>query len=371
MHILVLPSWYPSKKDPLNGSFFAEQAEALSRCGHRVSVIALFGDAPEGRYVEENRRGEVTEYAIHFCPMRFHLSYFRIALALRELFSSVFREDRPDIIHVHSFRAVRYARLLHTLYHIPYVVTEHVSWFERGLLSEKDKRSIAADYNGASAMIAVSSGLKEQIQPLCRQTVQVVPNLVSERFFLSPLDKTPSEHFRFLSIGSLNRNKGMDAVLSAFALAWKKYPAAQLTICGDGEERQNLESLASDLGIADNVHFTGRVSREECVQHLHGCDAFVLASRVETFGIVLIEAMASGRPILMTKTGAWRELCTEETGIAVDVDDITALSDAMAAMIEEPDRYDPAVIRAFCRDRFSENAVCGELTRIYNDVLRS
>ena len=371
MHILVLPSWYPTKEDPINGSFFAEQAEALARHGHRVSVIALYGDADRGYRVEESRRGAVTEYAIHYRILRFHLSILPVARALTELFSTAFRDSRPDIVHVHSFRVIRYARLIKRLYRIPFVVTEHVSWFERGMLSERDLRAISSDYAAASAVIAVSRGLKEQIQPLCPQTVQVVPNLVWERFFQNPLERRAGEGFHFLSIGTLNRNKGMDAVIAAFAEVLRSHPESTLTICGDGEERAALERQAAELSVADKVRFTGRVSREQCAEYYAECGAFVLASRVETFGLVLAEAMACGRPVVMTKSGAWRELVSEETGLAVDADDIPALAEAMSAMIRNADRYDPAAIRACCRDRFSPETVCRSLTKIYEEVLRS
>ena len=370
MHILVLPSWYPTKADPIRGSFFAEQAEALSRCGHRVSVIALYGDAPSGHYVEENWRGEATEYALHFKPLPLHLSFFRILSAMRELFADVFDHDRPDLIHVHSFNAIRYARALKKLYRIPFVVTEHVSWFERGLLSERDKRAIAADYNAADALIAVSTGLAEQIQPLCRQKVRVVPNLVGERFFLSPLERR-GEGFSFLSVGSLNRNKGMDAVIAAFAEVHSVCPETNLVIAGDGEERDALRTQTETLGLEESVRFCGQVSREKCAELYTQCGAFVLASRVETFGIVLAEAMASGRPVVMTKTGAWRQIVSRETGRAVEIDDIPALSRAMIEVAQDRTRYDPAAIRAYCRDHFSETAVCRNLTEIYEEVLRN
>ena len=369
MNILILPSWYPSPDDPLNGSFFAEQAQALAGAGHRVTVFALYGDAPSGSSWEESLRGGVREFALHFRPLPLHLTPLRLTGALTKLFSAAFRGERPDIIHAHSFRILRYAGLLSRLYRIPLVVTEHVSWFERGLLSEKDKRAIAADYAAASEVIAVSRGLKEQIQPLCRRPVRVVPNLVDDRFFRSPLEKPPSDVFRFLSVGSLNRNKGMDALIAAFAETVKTFPAAELTICGDGEERPSLEQQAVSLGVAEKVTFAGRVSREQCAEYCTGCDAFVLASRVETFGLVLAEAMASGRPIVMTRTGAWRELCTQTTGKSAAPDDIPALAECMCGMIREAERYDPAAIREFCRERFSAAAVCRRLTEIYEEVL--
>ena len=369
MHILVLPSWYPTPDDPIRGSFFAEQAEALARYGHKVSVIALQRDATRGIRTEITRRGDVTEYRLHYAALPLHLTYARIARALIGLFSGAFRSDRPDIIHVHSFGAIRYARLLSARYRIPFVVTEHVSWFERGLLSEKDLRRIAADYRRSSAVIAVSRGLADRIRPLCALPVRIVPNAVDDRFFRTDLTREEGDAFSFLSVGSLDKNKGMDVLIRAFAEARKTCPRIRLTIAGDGPEREALSALAEELGAADAVRFTGRVSRERCAELYAACGAFVLASRVETFGLVLAEAMACGRPILMTDTGARRELVTEDTGLAVDIDDAEALAAAMTEFARDPGRYDPVKIRAYCDEHFSGRAVCGELTKIYEEIL--
>ena len=371
MRILVLPSWYPTKENPVYGAFFAEQAEALSRYGHDVSVLAVRGDAHGKSFVEEGRRGGVREFILHVEPVRFHLTFFRTAAMIRRLFSEKFRGSLPEIVHVHSFGAIPYARYIKLRWGIPFVVTEHVSWFERGLLTKKDLRRIRSDYAAASAVIAVSGGLRDQIAPLCRGEVLVVPNLVGERFFEgepAARDRKDGE-FRYISVGSLDKNKGMDAVLEAFAGASAARAELRLTICGDGPERDALRLQAEKLGIADRTVFTGRVDPNEVPGLLRESDAFVLASRVETFGIVLAEAMACGLPIIMTKTSAWRELADDSTGIAVDVDDIPALSEAMERMASE-DRYDPERIRAYCRARFSGETVCRRLTQIYREVLR-
>ena len=89
MHILVLPSWYPTKEDPVKGSFFAEQAAALARFGHTVTVMAVYNDGMSGVQTEKCTDGNLTEYLIHVKPLRFHLTYFRIPRA------SSFRQTPP------------------------------------------------------------------------------------------------------------------------------------------------------------------------------------------------------------------------------------------------------------------------------------
>ena len=369
MHILVLPSWYPSEDDPIRGAFFAEQAQALARYGHKVSVIPLHADARGKTRVERRGGGNFTEFIVHYGKLRFHLTFVRSLGALRRIFREYFKNDRPDIIHVHSFQVIRYARALKALYGIPYVVTEHVSWFERGMISENRLRSISADYAGAAAVIAVGAGLKEQIQPLTPSEVMVVPNLVSQRFFEGELHAPAGETFDFISVGNLDKNKGMDVVITAFSYAAAVCPRIRLTICGKGTEYEALRRQAEELGISDKVTFTGQISREEVAGRMRASQAFVLASRVETFGVVFVEAMACGLPIAMTETGAWRELITPRTGLVAPVDDAHALSGAMVRLAEHSEDYDSREIREYCREKFSEESVCRRLTEIYERVL--
>ena len=76
---------------------------------------------------------------------------------------------------------------------MPFVVTEHVTWFERNMLSEKELAAVSRDYNAADAVIAVGEGLKNAIQPLYRKAVQVIPNLADRRFFA---ERTVPLYFR-------------------------------------------------------------------------------------------------------------------------------------------------------------------------------
>lgn len=367
MHILVLPSWYPTPDNPINGSFFAEQAEALARYGHRVSVFCWFRDLPRGCRVEKKERAGLTEYEFHYALLPLHLTYFRVVLEMVRVFRREFKECRPDVIHVHSFGAMRYAWALKRLFGVPVLVTEHATWFQRGLLSPKKLRSVRRDFAAADAVLAVSDGLAEAIQPYCRKPVAVVPNLVKETFFDRGPRPETDRPFRFITVGALMHKKGMDTLLAAFALAAGEEDMT-LTVCGDGPEREALKRQAEELGIAGRVEFAGQVSREECARRLRESHAFVLASRVETFGVVFVEAMAAGLPVIMTKTDAWKALIREETGLAVEVDDTPALARAMTEMVRGYGCYDPQRIAAFCRESFSEQAVCRRLTEKYQSI---
>ncbi len=370
MHILILPSWYPTADNPVNGSFFAEQAEALAAVGHKVSVISLLQDGTKGVRMETNHRGNLTEYRFRYSPMPLHLTFPRLMAAIMGLFRREFKGNMPDVTHVHVYQRLPYAMAIKRLYGIPFVVTEHVTWFERGIVSKKALRRAEAGFHAADAVITVSPGLRDTIRPLCGdREILVVPNLVSPRFFEGKLRSPRGERFGFISIGTLEYKKGMDVLLRAFAAVSERLGEAGLTICGAGPDAAALAQQAKELSVEDKVIFTGRISREEVAARLRENQCFVLPSRSETFGVVFIEAMACGLPIVMTKTNAWELLALPETGIAVEVDDEPALADAMLSVAENYDKYDPEKIRKSCVDRFSDRAVAMRLTEIYNQVI--
>ena len=368
MNILILPSWYPTEDDPVSGSFFAEQAAALARFGHSVTVMAVYNDGKKDVHTERRTSGNLTEYLIHVKPLRFHLTFFRI---LRE-FRRLLREcGKPDVIHVHSFNMAKYACVLRALTGVPYVITEHVTWFESRTLSRRGLWEAAQAFSRADGVIAVSPGLRDAIRPLCgRKQTAVIPNLVNEDFFARTRQAVPNTPFRFISVGALMPKKGMDVLLKAFQNLADAGADVHLTICGGGTEEETLKAQAGELLAAGRVEFTGSIPRREVGRRLSESHAFVLASRVETFGVVFVEAMACGLPIVMTKTNAWEMLVRPETGIAVDVESVEQLADAMLYMTEHASDYDAEVIRTYCKEQFSEQSVCRRLTEVYADVIK-
>jgi glycosyltransferase involved in cell wall biosynthesis len=284
-----------------------------------------------------------------------------------------------DLIHVHSYAVSIYARVIKFFLKIPYVITEHSSIFARTELSKKSRALIRFGYRGAAEVIAVSDGLAKRIQPFCKTAVKVIPNMVSDSFFEDD-PSTPDAFsatgassgvgraFSFLSVAFLHRNKGLDILLAAFAELSASDYDIQLAIGGDGEEYESLLALSQSLGVAQCVHFYGALSREAVKQRLRECDCFVLPSRTESFGIVYVEALALGKPIIMAATDAAATIVNVENGLIVPVEDSHALCRAMEAMLLDYGRYDKEIIVTDCKDRFSEAAVCDQIIRLYQQV---
>jgi glycosyltransferase involved in cell wall biosynthesis len=161
----------------------------------------------------------------------------------------------------------------------------------------------------------------------------------------------------------------MDILIQAFACAFKDMDV-ELIVVGDGIERPKLESLVISCGIESQVSFLGNLNREDVKIEMQRCDAFVLASRYETFGVVYIEALACGKPIIATSCGGPAMIVDEENGLLVPVEDIKALSEAMSYLFTHYDNYKPETIRKNCINKYSEEVIIGKISDIYNRSLK-
>jgi len=173
----------------------------------------------------------------------------------------------------------------------------------------------------------------------------------------------------FLFVGRLVGYKGVDVLLRAL-------PGldANIAIVGNGPLRQPLEAMARDLGIADRVRFLGEVSSDELLQCYHACDAFVLPSvtRQEAFGMVQLEAMLHGRPVISTelRTGVSWVNQHERTGLVVRPGDVAELRRALQRLIDDPGlRLElGAAARMRVISHFTAEKMCSATFTLYQEI---
>ncbi len=318
----------------------------------------------------------------------------------------------PDVIHVQAmYRAGAVALALRRRYGVPYVITEHHSMYALGKLSAGTVRHYARVAAGAAARLAVSPSLCERLEELlggagggdgsgaadrrdgsgAARGWFPIPNSVSARFLEYPLageagaekgraepgaaGQKGREGFEFLSVTHLQENKGVDVLVRAFARAFADEAddvagvAATLTIAGDGPLGGRLEALARELGVAERIRFVGRLTREEVVRAMAACQVYVLPSAYETFGMVVVEALALGRPVVATACGGPEWILQPEEGVLVPVGDVAAMAEAMAQMRRDVARYDAHALRAGCRARFSDDVVAARLMEVYRGAV--
>ncbi|MEA4924851.1 MAG: glycosyltransferase [Syntrophomonadaceae bacterium] len=387
MHLLIIPSWYPDEKNHLSGIFFQEQAQALKNAGHQVGVIfperkslRRFGFKDIKSYISfENDHGIATVRKKGWrwfprIPYGYSSLYLNDGLILYEEYINKY--GNPDIIHAHAmlFGGVLASRIKKR-HDIPFIVTEHSSDYAKNLIEWWQKKYLVEIYQNVSQLIAVSPALEKALiwKYKCpEEIIKFVPNLVNTNFFTINTERVQVENkFIFFIVSSLEYEKGHHVLLNAFASKFKNAFNNELWIGGDGGERSNLEKQADDLGIRSQVRFLGILNREQVRDYLQQADIFVLPSLYETFGVVIIEALASGKPVIATKCGGPECIITESNGLLVPRKDVGALADAMETMKEHLKLYDPVRIRQDCVDRFSEEAVTRQLENIYQEVLRT
>lgn len=180
-----------------------------------------------------------------------------------------------------------------------------------------------------------------------------VPNFVADLAGAAPA-ALPGAAPRLLAMGRLHRNKGFDLAIRALALI----PCAQLAIAGEGPEREALEALAREAGVAGRVAFLGW--RSDVGALLAACDVFVCSSRHEPLGNIVLEAWSASRPVVALAAQGPSELIADgETGLLVTPEDTQALAVAIRTLLDDPQRaarLAQAGRAAYARD-FAEAAV--------------
>lgn len=185
----------------------------------------------------------------------------------------------------------------------------------------------------------------------------------------APASQTPAPPVRLLALGRLVEKKGFDVLLDALASLPSTAPPVVLTLAGDGPLRAALEARARQLAPRVTVRFVGWV--DDVAPLFAAADLFVLPSRDEPFGIVVLEAMAAGVPIVATRTAGPLEVLNADMAALVDVGDVAALATAIANALADPAAAQARAARAVTEftSTYAAAAVVPRYERIYEELL--
>jgi glycogen(starch) synthase len=297
----------------------------------------------------------------------------RFLSAIVDLFRAT-RRKRPDVLHVQCFSANGvYAMLLGAAFRIPVVVTlqgetvmddndvfEHSAVLRAALrlgLRRADVVTGCSRYTLDDAVarfgLPTSAGL-------------VIPNgvdLETPRVAGKPV--LPDRYV--FAVGRIVQKKGFDLLLAAFAQVAPQQPNVSLVIAGQGRELEGLRVHAADLGLADRVVFPGVLSRAEVASAMAGAAVFVLPSRIEPFGIVVLEALRAGTPAIVSCHGGASEIARDGVeALVVDPADASELAGAVLRLLG--DHEVAARLAAAGRERvdaFSWQAIAARYRALY------
>jgi glycosyltransferase involved in cell wall biosynthesis len=320
MRVLCLSNMYPGPNAPDYGAFVATMADALERRGLDVERVVI----------DTRARG----------PVRTVAKY--AGLAGRAAGPT----RRADVIYGHYLFptgaiAMAWGRALK----VPWVLTAHgrdVANLSRGAV----RRVAAPAISGAAGIIAVSRYLAGQLRetglPLPPVTVANM-GVDLERF--TPQDRAAARaRLRLvpdgeivLAVGGLTTRKNPLVLLQAFARVRTERPGARLVLVGEGPLRLAIQAGAKRLGIADAVVLTGALPNNEVVDWMAACNLLALPSLVEPLGVVALEALASGRPVVATRVGGTQEVVpAPRAGALVHPGDPADVAAAISRVLATP-----------------------------------
>jgi glycosyltransferase involved in cell wall biosynthesis len=317
---------------------------------HYEIAVALGGD---GELVKRLNDKNIT--VLHISSLQRDISLKKELMAFNEM-RSIVKAYAPDILHVNSSKAGALGAFIGRLEHVPKIIFTAHAWAfneNRNILS----RCIFMLVHWVTILlshttITVSNALRHQMRlPWAQSKLVTIHNGVAPIIFLEKADartritkSQQPETFWTGTIAELHPIKGHDITLRALKVCIDSGHRIHHTIIGGGELEQELKALTKDLGLERNVTFTGPL--QDAAQLLKAFDLFILSSRSEALGFVLIEAAQAGLSVIASKVGGIPEIITHnKNGSLVLKEDVSALAEEIQLLIHSPDQ----------RERYAEN----------------
>jgi len=349
-------------------------SDALRDRGHEVICVT-----PSMPDFEGSRDGVVHVPSL---PLPLPTSYrLTIPLGTRERIARELGD--VSIVHTHSpfvtgWMGARYARrskspLVFT-YHTQLDEYAHYVPFDAKMTRRAAERLTRNFANNADAVIVPTQAMERRLRSIgVDRRVAVVPTCIDVNRFAGGVRRPDlrerygvgSDGEMILCVGRLAREKNLDLTLQTFAAL--DAPRARLVMVGDGPEREHLEHLAAKLGISGRTHFTGELPRSMLPDAYASADLFLFTSSTETQGLVLVEALAAGLPIVAVDAPQTRDVLGQDGRLAPA--DPRALSAAVAAVLPEATAGRDA--RRAAARRYDRPAAGASVLELYRELLDS
>lgn len=369
MRILLIVNEFPPEK--IAGTAMATKAlaEHLVARGHQVMVLVTTTCPPE-----KQSQIEDADYELVWLPKR-PLRGIGILWRVWQTLKHA-RRFRPQLIQGHAVSCGLLAAAVGKVLKLPslcyaqgYDVYQASGWQKRtevrwGCLWPD--RLLAVTQHLASAIEQVIGEHALQIMPHAFALPEVIPSREEARAGFELDASTPV----VLSVGRLEPFKGHDVLLQAWSSIVQHCPQAQLWIAGSGSCLHALEAQAEALGVKHSVRFAGHLAADEVHVLMAAADLFVLPSRSEPFGIVLLEAMAHGLPVVASNVGGIPEVVPNHGDVQlVSADDAAALALAVSSSLQQP--FQASGVNRVHAMHFEWQQQVGRFEALYREMLES
>jgi glycogen synthase len=373
VRVALMPSAYA----PMVGGvevLTARLAHNLAARGHQVEVWAPTASGGPQREVLDGVTVRRFDYPLPRADLatmaRFPARALRALGALR----AAVADFGPTHLHVQCFSGNgAYATALHRLTGVPLVVTlQGETVMDDGDIYDRSATLRAAlrwglrrarSVTGCSQFTLDDASRRFGLDPAKAQVVfngvdldEVAPGQVDLHF----------DRYVF-AVGRVVRKKGFDLLIDAFALARDQLPEVGLVIGGDGAELPHLRAQVERLGLRDAVHFTGRLDRSQVAAAMAGAEVFVMPSRLEPFGIVVLEAWRAGVPVIATSHGGPPEFVgVHERGVVTAPEDTASMARALVDLLSDHGlRQKLSANSALALPEFTWQALASQYENVY------
>ncbi len=370
MKILFITPWYPDQQQPHSGVFIKTLAQALAR-QHQVYVLSVKVDYSSFHLFKfriiHSEEGNLHEYRLVIArSLPFVNQLVQLLVAWWQA-RHLFKEEKISILHSFiGYPGSVLGYLVSKSLNIPYVHTEHTKLINN-YRSLWHRFCTQWGMKRANRITAVSQWLANQITVDIQRPVQVIPNMIDvNRFKVAANSQNTTFNIGFL--GGLNTPvKGLDILLKAFA---QVDGDCHLHIGGAGALLEHYKGMAKDLGLHEKCTFYGFINPEATPAFYQQLHLFICSSRYETFNVSLLEAMASGLPVISTKCGGPEGFVNSENGLLIPVEDIKALREAIEYMRSSFHEFDRMKIRLFVESHYASGVVVQQVQELYETVMK-
>ena len=347
--------------------------------------IDVLTSAPKPGFSQEKFSQNITIYKIGVHKKNLH--YWRKVEVLEWLFKAWFRYRKMvrdnDYDLVHSFFGFPTGWLCYrTAGRLPYIISLRGSDVpgynvRLGLDYKLTAGLFRRIWSAAAAVIANSNGLRKlALEFMPNLDIVVIPNGIdTEKYHpappqLSAKAEAGAKLIRALTVCRLISRKRIDLLIEAVAQAKKSGLDVRLNIAGEGNLMIQLKKLANELNVTDSIVFLGRVSAEQMPQVYRGSDIFIMSSAHEGMSNAMLEAMASGLPIITTRCEGVEELVADN-GIVVDDASPEGIASAIGKLAGNRQTYEQMSVAAGKRaGRFGWKNVADEYRRCYEKIYK-
>jgi glycosyltransferase involved in cell wall biosynthesis len=372
--VLFLSSWYPTQLFPFRGDFVKRHAKAVSLFSKVICFHVIKDENIASRYeIIENETNDFIEVILHFrsrgwLKLQYLYFYFKGFNYIKKKFG------KPDLIHGNVLYPIGIiVFLLSYFYRIPFIFTEHWTGFLNDTYKRfsRTKRLIFNFIAKKAKLIApVTYDLKRaMIKSGVNANYKVIPNVVETNIFKWKGIKGQEKKFILHVSNIRDEHKNISGLLRVISKLHKKRHDFVLNII-HSEQNKDLEDYANSLDLDDTiVKFCGKKEYKEVAEHMSQSAFLVLFSNYENLPCVIVEAFASGLPVLSTDVGGISEHLDDKKGVLIKKGDETALLDKMNYMLDHYQDFDKLLLRDYAITKFSYKNVGSEYYRIYQNLL--